>query len=185
MQHIDNERIYILINITEDYFYEQAEKEKLHIKLLKKNLKLPFENDPKYISNVEPFLSRYYQSIIMKTIRNLFDIELLKEQNILNDIFLIHLPNVTTKIYNTFINRKIYASNPLCFVSDYFYEGKYRPLSQIQLLYRYFGQAIAMFYAFYGFFTVMYFPLAFISLLYTLIYLRTLFDIYICIALAF
>ena len=26
MQHIDNERIYILINITEDYFYEQAEK---------------------------------------------------------------------------------------------------------------------------------------------------------------
>ena len=35
-----------------------------------------------------------------------------------------------------------------------------------------------MFYAFYGFFTVMYFPLAFISLLYTLIYLRTLFDSY-------
>jgi hypothetical protein len=129
MQHIDNERIYILINITEDYFYEQAEKEKLHIKLLKKNLKLPLENDPKYISNVEPFLSRYYQSIIMKTIRNLFDIELLKEQKILNDIFLIHLPNVTTKTYNTFIKRKIYASNPLCFASDYFYEGKNRPLS--------------------------------------------------------
>ena len=79
---------------------------------------------------------------------------------------------------DTFINRKIYASNPLCFASDYFYEGKYRPLSQIQLLYRYFGQAIAMFYAFYGFFTVMYFPLAFISLLYTLIYLRSLFDSY-------
>ena len=114
----------------------------------------------------------------MKTIRNLFDIELLKEQNILNDIFLIHLPNVTTKIYNTFINRKIYASNPLCFVRDYFYEGKNIPLSQIQLLYRYFGQAIAMFYAFYGFFTVMYFPLAFISLLYTLIYLKSLFDSY-------
>ena len=176
MEHIDNSRIYILINITEEYFFEQAEKEKLHIKLLKKNLKLPFENDPKYISNVEPFLSRHYQYIIIKTISNLFDIEMLKEQKILNDIFLIHLPNVATKIYNTFIKRKIYVSNPLCFVGDYFFEGKNRPLSQIQLLYRYFGQAIAMYYAFYGFFTMMYLPLAFISLLYTLIYLKSLFN---------
>ena len=178
MEQTDNSRIYILINITEEYFFEQAEKEKLHIKLLKKNLKLPFENDPKYISNVEPFLSRHYQYIIMKTISNLFDIEMLKEQKILNDIFLIHLPNVTTKIYNTFIKRKIYVSNPLCFVGDYFFEGKNRPLSQIQLLYRYFGQAIAMYYAFYGFFTMMYLPLAFISLLYTLIYLKSLFNSY-------
>ena len=176
MQNIDDSRIYILINITEEYFFDQAEKEKLHIKLLKKNLKLPFENDPDYISNVEPFLSRYYQLIIMKTISNLFDIEMLKDQEILNDIFLIHLPNVTKKILNTFITKKFYAPNPLCFIKDYFLEGKARPLSQIQLLYRYFGQAIAMFYAFYGFFTMMYTPLAFCSLLYTLIYLKSLFN---------
>ena len=176
MQNIDNTRIYILINITQEYFFEQAEKEKLHLKLLKKNLKLPFENDPKYISKVEPFLSRHYQFIILKTISNLFDIDLLKEQKILNDIFLVHLPNVTTKIYNTFIKNKIYAPNPLCFIKDYFLEGKNRSLSQIQLLYRYFGQAIAMYYAFYGFFTMMYTPLAFMSLLYTLIYLKSLFN---------
>ena len=60
MQNIDESRIYILINITEEYFFDQAEKEKLHIKLLKKNLKLPFENDQNYISKVEPFLSRYF-----------------------------------------------------------------------------------------------------------------------------
>ena len=176
MQNIDESRIYILINITEEYFFDQAEKEKLHIKLLKKNLKLPFENDQNYISKVEPFLSRYYQLIILKTISNLFDIQMLKDQQILNDIFLIHLPNVTRKIYNTFINKKLYAPNPLCFITDYFLEGKARPLSHIQLLYRYFGQAIAMFYAFYGFFTVMYTPLAFMSLLYTIMYLKSLFN---------
>ena len=176
MQNIDDSRIYILINITDEYFFDQAEKEKLHIKLLKKNLKLPFENDPEYISNVEPFLSRYYQLIIVKTISNLFDIQMLKEQKILNDIFLIHLPNVTKKIFNTFINKKFYAPNPLCFIKDYFLEGKSLPSSHIQLLYRYFGQAIAMFYSFYGFFTVMYTPLAFTSLLYTLIYLKSLFN---------
>ena len=178
MQQIDDTRVYILINITEEYFFEQAEKEKLHIKLLEKNLKLPFENEPKYISSVEPFLSRYYQYIIMKTISNLLDLGMLKNQKILNDIFLVHLPNVTTKIYNTFIHKKIYAPNPLCFFTDYFFEGKNRSLSQIQLLYRYFGQAIAMYYAFYGFFTLMYFPLAFTSLLYTLIYLKSLFNSY-------
>ena len=176
MENIDDSRIYILINITEQYFFEQAEKEKLHLKLIEKNLKLPFENDPKYISSVEPFLSRHFQYITIKTISNLFDIEMLKEQNILNDIFLVHIPNVTTKIYNTFIHKKIYAPNPLYFTKDYFLEGKNIHLSQIQLLYRYFGQAIAMYYAFYGFFTVMYIPLAFMSLLYTLVYLKSLFN---------
>ena len=178
MQHIDETHLYILINITDEYFYQQAEKEKLHIKLLKKNLKLPFEDDPKYISNVEPFLSRHYQYIIVKTISNLFDIEMLKEQKILNDIFLIHLTNLTSKIFNTFIKNKIYAPNPLIFFKEYLLEGKEHQISHIQLLYRYFGQAIAMFYAFYGFFTVMYCPLAFVSLLYTLIYLKSLFNSY-------
>ena len=176
MQHVDNNCLYILININENYFYQQAEKDKLHIKLLNKNLKLPFENNNKYISSVEPFLSRHYQYIITKTISNLLDIQMLKDQKILKDIFLTHNPNVTTKIYNTIIKQKIYWPNPLCFIHDYFFEGKRINYYQIQLLYRYFGQAISMYYAFYGFFTVVYGPLAFISLLYTLIYLKSLFN---------
>ena len=176
MQHIDKGRLYILININEDYFYQQAEKDKLNIKLLNKNLKLPFENNQKYISSVEPFLSRHYQYIITKTISNLLDIQMLKDQNILNDIFLTHNPNVTTKIYNTIINNKFIWPNPLCFIHDYIFEGKKMNYYQIQLLYRYFGQAISMYYAFYGFYTVMYAPLAFISLIYTLIYLKSLFN---------
>ena len=176
MEHIDKKRLYILINISENYFYQQAEKDKLHIKLLNKNLKLPFENDQKYISSVEPFLSRHYQYIITKTISNLLDIQMLKDQKILNDIFLTHNPNVTTKIYNTIIKQKFYWPNPLCFIHDYFYEGKNLNYYQIQLLYRYFGQAISMYYAFYGFFTVIYGPLAFVSLIYTLIYLKSLFN---------
>ena len=176
MQHIDNNCLYILININENYFYQQAEKDKLHIKLLNKNLKLPFENNNKYISSVEPFLSRHYQYIITKTISNLLDIQMLKDQKILKDIFLTHNPNVTTKIYETIIKQKFYWPNPLCFIHDYFFEGKRINYYQIQLLYRYFGQAISMYYAFYGFFTVVYGPLAFISLLYTLIYLKSLFN---------
>ena len=175
MQHIDKSRLYILININEQYFYQQAEKEKIHIKLLRKNLKLPFENNQKYISIVEPFLSRHYQYIIMKTISNLLDIQMLKDQKILNDIFLTHNPNVTNKIFNKIIKQKIYWPNPLCFIHDYISEGKNIKNSHIQLLYRYFGQAISMFYAFYGFFTVMYCPLAIISLIYTIIYLKSLF----------
>ena len=176
MQHIDNDHLYILININENYFYQQAEKDKLHIKLLNKNLKLPFENNSKYIASVEPFLSRHYQYIITKTLANLLDIQTLKDQNILNDIFLTHNPNVTTKIYNTIIKQKFYWPNPLCYIHDYFFEGKNINYYQIQLLYRYFGQAISMYYAFYGFFTVMYGPLALVSLIYTIIYLKSLFN---------
>ena len=176
MEHIDKNRLYILININENYFYQQAEKDKLHIKLSNKNLKLPFENNQKYISSVEPFLSRHYQYIITKTISHLLDIEMLKDQKILKDIFLTHNPNVTTKIFNTIIKQKFYWPNPLCFIHDYFFEGKNINYYQIQLLYRYFGQAISMYYAFYGFFTVIYGPLAFVSLLYTLIYLKSIFN---------
>ena len=178
MQHIDNNRLYILINSNENYFYQQAEIEKLHIKLLNKNLKLPFENNQKYIASIEPILSRHYQYIITKTISKLLDIQMLKDQKILNDIFLTHNPNVTTKIYNTIIKKKIYWPNPLCYLHDYILEGKKMNHSQIQLLYRYFGQAISMYYAFYGFFTVMYGPLAIVSLIYTLYYLKSLFESY-------
>ena len=176
MQHIDNNHLYILININDNYFYQQAEKEKLHIKLLNKNLKIPFENNQKYISSVEPFLSRHYQYIIIKTLSNLLDIQMLKDQRILNDIFLTHNPNVTTKILNSIIKKKLYWPNPLCFIHDYLSEGKLINYSHLQLLYRYFGQAISMYYAFYGFFTVMYGPLAFVSLIYTLIYLKSIFT---------
>ena len=176
MQHIDKEHLYILINIDENYFYQQAEKDKLYIKLLNKNLKLPFENNVKYIASVEPFLSRHYQYIITKIISNLLDIQMLKDQKILNDIILTHNPNVTTKIYNTIIKQSFHWSYILNSIKSYLFEGKNINYYQIQLLYRYFGQGIAMYYTFYGFLSVMYCPLAFASLIYTLKYLKSLFN---------
>ena len=57
MQHIDNTKIYLLVDINEDLFYEQCAREKIEMKLLDKNLFLKFENNKHYIDNVEPFLS--------------------------------------------------------------------------------------------------------------------------------
>ena len=175
MQHIDKNKLYILVNITHKYFCEQAEKEKLEIKLLNKYLKLPFENNEKYISSVEPFLSRHYQYIITKTLQDIFDIKMLEDQKIVNSIFTTHNPSTTMKIYHNMIKKSFIFGNPIIFINDYFFEGKNLNYPQILLLYRYFGQAIAMYYSFYGFFILMYLPLAIVSIVYICVYKKKIF----------
>ena len=96
MQHIDNSKIYILVDINEDPFYEECAKQKIEMKLLEKNLFLKFENNKTFIESVEPFVSRQYQFIIIKCLSNCLDIEMLKNQKILNQIFLTHIPNITS-----------------------------------------------------------------------------------------
>ena len=181
MQHIDNSKIYILVDINEDLFYEECAKQKIEMKLLDKNLFLKFENNKTFIDSVEPFVSRQYQFIIIKCLSNCLDIEMLKNQKILNQIFLTHIPNITSKIYNTIIKRPFYSLNPICYFFDYFGENKKCTYSHIKLLYNYFGESISMYYAFYGFITVMYSPLALASLGYAISYRSDLFkaqDIY-------
>ena len=181
MQHIDNTKVYLLVDISEEYFYKQAEIEKIEMKLLDKNLLLKFENNKSFIDNIEPFLSRHYQYIIIKSLSNCLDTEMLKNQKILNQIFLTHIPNITTKIYNTIIKHKIYALNPICYFVDYFLEDKNCTYSYIKILHAYFGESISMFYAFYGFLTNMYIPLAIGSISYCIYYGSDLFtsqDIY-------
>ena len=181
MESIDNSRVYLLVDITEEYFYKQAEIEKIELKLLDKNLLLKFENKKSFIDIIEPFFSRHYQYIIIKCISNCLDIEMLKNQKILNQIFLTHIPNITSKIYNTIIKHSFYAINPLCYFSDYFFENKNCTYSYIKLLHAYFGESISMFYAFYGFLTNMYIPLAIGSISYAIVYGKDLFtsqDIY-------
>ena len=181
MQNIDKSKLYLLIDINEETFYKQAELEKIEMKLLDKNLLLKFENNKNFIDNIEPFFSRHYQYIIVKCISNCLDIEMLKDQKIVNQIFLTHIPNITTKIYNTIIKQPYYVFNPLCYFSDYFFEKKNCTYSYIKLLYNYFGESISMFYAFYGFLTNMYIPLAIASISYCIVYGKDLFtaqDIY-------
>ena len=181
MQHINDSKIYLLVDINEDLFYEQAEKEKMEMKLLDKNLFLKFENNQKFIDSVEPFLSRQYQNIIIKCISNCLDIEMLKEQKILKQIFLTHLPNITSKIFNTIINKPFYLINPVCYFFDYFREKKNCTYSYIKLLYSYFGESISMYYAFYAYLTIMYSPLTLASITYIIFYGLDLFseqDIY-------
>ena len=181
MESIDNSRVYLLVDITEEYFYKQAEIEKIELKLLDKNLLLKFENNKNFIDIIEPFFSRHYQYIIIKCISNCLDIEMLKDQKILNQIFLTHIPNITSKIYNTIIKHSFYALNPLCYFLDYFFENKNCTYSYIKLLHAYFGESISMFYAFYGFLTNMYIPLAIGSISYAIVYGKDLFtsqDIY-------
>ena len=181
MQNIDKSKVYLLVDINEEFFYKQAEIEKIEVKLLDKNLLLKFENNKNFIDIVEPFFSRHYQYIIVKCISNCLDTEMLKNQKILNQIFLTHIPNITTKIFNTIINHPIYAVNPLCYFFDYFTENKNCTYSYIKLLHAYFGESISMFYAFYGFLTNMYILLAVASIGYCIYYGSDLFsaqDIY-------
>ena len=42
MQHIDKSKLYLLVDINEDLFYEQCEKEKIEMKMLDKNLFIKF-----------------------------------------------------------------------------------------------------------------------------------------------
>jgi hypothetical protein len=106
---------------------------------------------------------------------------MLQDQKILNQIFLTHIPNITTKIYTTIIKHPIYALNPICYFLDYYSENKNCTYSYIKLLHAYFGESISMFYSFYAFLTNMYIPLALASISYCIYYGSELFtaqDIY-------
>ena len=181
MEHIRHSKVYLLIDISEDLFYQLAEKEKIEMKLLDKNLFLKFENNKKFIDSVEPILSRQFQYIIVKCLSNCLDTEMLKDQKILNQMFLTHMPHITNKIYRTIIIKPFYALNPICYFFDYFLEDKNCTYSYIKLLYNYFGESISMYYAFYAFLTIMYSPLAIASIVYLILYKSDLFlgqDIY-------
>lgn len=106
---------------------------------------------------------------------------MLKNQIIVHQIFLTHIPTTTSKIYHKLIKRPFYSLNPICFFFDYFEENKNCTYTHIKLLYNYFGESISMFYSFYSNLTIMYFPLLFVNLAYVLSYRKSLFtfqDIY-------
>ena len=88
MEHIRSSKVYLLIDISEEHFYELAEKEKIEMKLLDKDLFLKFENNKKFIDSIEPISSRQFQYIIVKCLTNCLDTEMLKDQKILNQMFL-------------------------------------------------------------------------------------------------
>ena len=174
MEHRNPNNIYLLIDIGNKEFCAQAEKEKIQMKLLDKNLKVSFMNNEEFIKNVEPFLSRHYQFIISSILSNLLDIQMLKDQKVVNKVFYTHKPNVTQKIMDEIIKRII--PNPIAFFPDYFFEGKHRIFKEIDLLYHYFGEAAATFYSFYGFITNYYIFMAIVGLIYVFIYLASLFN---------
>ena len=177
MEHHKKDKVFLLIDIDEKEFFEGAEKEKMEMKLLDKNLRLPFENTRDFINRVEPFLSRQFQTIINKVLMNLLDIDMLKSQKILTSIIYMHKPNVTQNIFNNIIKKKwwLIKPNPLTNFSNYVTEGKKIIYLDNDLLYRYFGESIAMFYSFFGFFTCYYSFIAFVGLVYTFIYRSSLF----------
>ena len=179
MEHRDKKCIYLLVGIREKEFCIQAEREKIQMKLLDKNLKLSFTNNEQYIRSVEPFLSRHYQSVINIILSNLIDIEMLKNQKVINKVFFTHKPNVTQKICDSMIKKCI--PNPICFYKDYFLEGKEIIFKEVDLLYRYFGESIATYYSFFGHFTIYYSLIGIVGLIYVFIYVKEIFtsnDVY-------
>ena len=175
MEHYNPNKVYLCVDINEKEFCIAAEQEKIEMRLLDKYLKLPFINKQEFIDSVEPFLTRQYQFIIFKILYNLIDTDMLKNQKIINSMFLTHKPNVTQKIYNTIIHQHFWWPNPICFIGNYFFEGKEIIYKPNNLLWRYFGESIAMYYTFYAYFTIMYFFIGLIGLIYTFIYRDTIF----------
>ena len=179
MEHRDKKCVYLLVDIREKEFCIQAEREKIQMKLLDKNLKLSFTNSEQYIRSVEPFLSRHYQSVINIILSNLIDIEMLKNQKVINKVFFTHKPNVTQKICDSMIKKCV--PNPICFFKDYFLEGKEIIFKEVDLLYRYFGESIATYYSFFGHFTIYYSLIGIVGLIYVFIYVQEIFtsnDVY-------
>ena len=90
MENIEKDKLFILIDISEAHFLIEAEKQQLKFKFINKNLLVKFENKKDIIDSIEPFYYRHYQQLIFEMINKVIDINMLKEQNLIDDIFLTH-----------------------------------------------------------------------------------------------
>ena len=90
MESIEDNKLLLLIDISEEQFRIEAEKQQLKFKLINKNLLVKFENKKEIIDSIEPFYYRHYQQLIFEMINNVLDIKMLQEQKLIEDVFFTH-----------------------------------------------------------------------------------------------
>jgi hypothetical protein len=175
MESITGEKIFVLVDISEENFKEQAQIQELKMKLMKQNYQKSFENKDEFINEVEPFYSKYYQIVINHIIKTVLDIELLKQQEIILDIYFTHRPNSVSKISNIWLRRLFSLPAPFSFFLKMIWQGKNIIYNEIDAIQRYFGEKITLFYAFVSFCICHFFVLSLIGLIYSFFYIDNLF----------
>lgn len=176
MEHLDKDKIFLLIDISEKNFRIESEKQSLQLKMLNKCLKKKFENKDEFINEVEPAFTRHYQQIITKKIKRILDFNLLIDQKIILSMFYIHKPALTDNIKRIWnqLDSRWFKISPFTFFLKYILEGKSYKYEEIDVVYRYIGEKMALYYAFITYLTINLVIISIIGLTISLYYYKTL-----------
>jgi hypothetical protein len=177
---IQQNKVFITFDISEESFRKEAEIQKLKVKEINSNTSKEFEDSSEFIYSVEPFFSRHYQEVIYNKLNDSFDLNLLKKENVLSKVILMHKPNIQFKVFTLWFGGKWYFPNLFknMFVKLFFEKEKYT-YSEINTIYRYFGEKLAIYYAFSSFTVINLLPIVVVSLFMLAIYRERIFVTYI------
>jgi len=155
MEHSDSKKNFLLIDISVKNFNIESEKQNLKLKMINKFFKKSFENNDEYINEVEPAFSRHYHQIITNKVKLILDLKLLNDQKIISKIFFTHKPALTSKIKEIWNQKdsRWYLISPFTFFFKYIYEGKKYKYEEIDVIYRYNGEKMALYHAFISYIT--------------------------------
>ena len=177
VENIERDKLYIAFDITEEVFRREAEHQKIAVKKIDINTTKPFEDSSSYVYSVEPFFSRFYQDVIFNKIDEILDLDVLKREKILLKIFFMHKPSLQFNLYEMWLSGKWYYPNIFrSMIWKYIFEKKDYCYNEINLLYRYFGEKIAIYYAFSTFVIINLIPLVIVSIVMICIYRKDVFT---------
>lgn len=176
MESICNSKVFILVDINEKVFKEQAQVQEIKMKIIKQSLQKSFEDKIDFIKEVEPFYSKFYQIVISKLINNVLDVNLLKQQSIILDLYFSHRTNSISKLTNIWISRRFYIPTPFIFFGKLIFEGSHIIYNEIDSIHRYFGEKLTIHYAFVSFFTCHLLLLSFVGMFYSFFYIDKIFG---------
>ncbi len=176
MESQDSQKLIVLIDISEEDFRKDAERAEMKFKLLNQNMQKKFDNKPEFINTIEPFYSRHYQQIIYQKISTVLDLNILMEQDILINLYFNHKMNSVLNLERSFLSRSNHIPAPFKFFKKMFFEGSWIIYSEIDGIYRYFGEKLAIFYAFHCFLCNEYLIISILGLIWSMIYSSKLFQ---------
>ena len=178
IENIEKNKIYIALDIPEDVFRREADNQKLQVKGLEYNSLKQFENTKEFANSVEPFFTRHYQEVIFFKLYEIFDLRVLKAENILLKIYFMHKPTLQNKIYTSwFMWKKWYKPKLITnfFLKFLVFEKKEINYNEITTIYRYLGGKLAIYYAFSCFVVNYLIPLVIVSIVMICLYRERLF----------
>ena len=170
MESQSRDKLYILLDISEEDFRVEAEKYELKFKLLDFNMQKVFVNQNEFICTIEPFYSRHYQQIIYQKISTVLDLNILKAQNIVQNIFFTHKENSVLRLEKTFLSKEGYLPSPFKLFNKMFFGGNKIIYSEIDCINRYFGEKLAIYYSFHTFLSNELLLIGFLGLIWASIY---------------